>query len=74
MGQTAALIQARIDVLETFLSSSASLIQTTGADGTSVGYTSRLDATKELRQLYMDLGRVSAASPMLVRGRLRGLR
>ncbi len=74
MGQSAALIQARIDVLETFLGSADSLIQSVGSDGTSLTKTDRASAAKELRQLYMDLGRVSGTSPMLARGRLRGLR
>lgn len=73
MGRSAALIQAQIDVLETFLASSDSLLQSVSSDGTSRTTITRMDALKELNILYQVLGRANGTSPMIARGVVKGL-
>ncbi len=74
MARTAALIQAEIDRLETFLSSAATTVANVASDGTTIGYINREKASLRLDALYQQLGRADGTSPMLMRGRLRGLR
>lgn len=74
MGRSASSIQAEIDILETHLQASTSLVQSQGADGTSAARFNRKDIEARLDQLYQQLGRANGTSPMLVRGVVRGLR
>lgn len=55
MPRSAAAIQAEIDVLEAFLSSTASIYQSTSADGASQTQITRPQAADRLRELYADL-------------------
>jgi hypothetical protein len=73
MARTAASIQAEIDRLETFLSSEATTIQSTSADGTSVTHINRKQAEDRLDRLYIQLGRANGTSPMFPRGVVTGL-
>lgn len=74
MGRSASSIQSEITVIETQLASASSLIQSTSADGTSVTQADRQKLEQRLDELYQQLGRANGSSPMLVRGRLKGLR
>lgn len=73
MGRSASSIQAEITQLETYLSSSDSLVSNAGSDGTSLSRASRDALQKRLDQLYAQLDRVNGTVPMLVRGRIKGL-
>ncbi len=74
MGRPAASIQAEIAVIEAFLGSSQSTIASTAADGTSVNFTSRMDAAKRLDQLYRDLELANGTRRLITRGVVTGLR
>lgn len=70
--RTAALIQAEIDILETFLASADSLLSSVSADGTS-RTVNRMEAAKRLDQLYIQLERRNGSEPMFVRGVTKGM-
>lgn len=70
MGRSASAIQAEINIIETELQSSASLISTASSDSTSI--TKRRDQLEaRLDKLYIALGRVNGTSPMALRGVVR---
>lgn len=72
MGRTASAIQAEINIIETELQSSASLISTASSDSTSI--TKRRDQLEaRLDKLYVALGRANGSAPMFVRGVVRRL-
>lgn len=70
--RTAALIQAEINTLETFLASADSLLSSVSADGTS-RTVNRMEAAKRLDQLYIQLERRNGNEPMFVRGVIKGM-
>lgn len=72
MGRSASAIQAEINVIETELQSSASLIASASSDSTTI--TKRRELLEaRLDKLYVQLGRANGTSPMIVRGVVRGL-
>jgi len=73
MGRSAASIQAEITLKEAWLASQASLYTSVGADGTSVSNADIAKVQERLDSLYIQLDRANGTSPMLVRGRLKGL-
>ncbi len=71
MGRSSTLVQAEISALEAEITN---YLQSVGSDGTSVQRADYAAKTKRLDQLYVQLGRANGASPMMVRGVVRGLR
>lgn len=72
MSRSAASIQAEIDVIETFLASSDSLMTSVSADGTSRSV-NRAEVATRLDKLYQQLGRKNGTSPMIIRGVVKGM-
>lgn len=74
MPRSVALIQAQIDIIEARLASAASLDESVSSDGTSIKQVEYEALNKRLERLYIQRDRASGASPMIVRGRVDGLR
>lgn len=70
MGRSTASIQSEITLLEARLTASAA--NSVNSDGHSMSFD--IDKLqKRLELLYLQLDRASGASPMFVRGRIKGL-
>jgi hypothetical protein len=72
--RSVASIQAEINKLEAHLASDAGLLSNAASDGTSIGYATRERLERRLDRLYIQLARANGNAPMIVRGRVRGLR
>lgn len=71
MPRSAASIQAEIDILETELQSTSSLLESGAGDGVQ-WRRNRAQLEKRLDKLYVQLGRANGTSPMIVRGKVLG--
>ena len=73
MARSSAYIQIEITAIETRLQSADSMLSSVASDGTSVTAAERAALEKRLDSLYQMLDRATGASPMFVRGRVKGL-
>jgi hypothetical protein len=73
VARSSTYIQLEITAIETRLQSADSMLQSVSADGTSVTAVERKALESRLDDLYQMLDRATGASPMFVRGRVKGL-
>ncbi len=74
MARSETYIRARLAIIEAHLLSADSLTASVGSDGTSLSRADMKALVEEQEELSEALARVTGASPMIVRGRVRNLR